>query len=167
MSHRDEFTFCPQCATRLEEKLHLGEMRPVCPVCGWVHYLDPKVACAALLVQEGRVLLVRRSMQPHRGLWSLPAGFMNAYERAEEAVVREVREETGLETRVERLFDLFSGREHPRGADLFLVYLVWQTGGTLAAGDDASEAAWFPLDQLPGLAFASTQKILSAARSLS
>ncbi len=111
--------------------------------------------------------MVRRSMQPHRGLWSLPAGFMNAHERAEEAVVREVREETGLETRVERFFDLFSGREHPRGADLFLVYLVQQTGGTLAAGDDASEAAWFPLEQLPALAFTSTQKILSAARSLS
>jgi ADP-ribose pyrophosphatase YjhB (NUDIX family) len=89
---------------------------------------------------------------------------MNAYELAEDAVVREVREETGLEVRVERLFDLVSGREHPRGADLLLVYLVHQTGGSLAAGDDASEAGWFSPDQLPPLAFASTKKILSSAR---
>lgn len=106
---------------------------------------------------------MRRIMEPHRGLWSLPAGFMNAYELAEDAVVREVREETGLEVRVERLFDLVSGREHPRGADLLLVYLVHQTGGSLAAGDDASEAGWFSPDQLPPLAFASTKKILSCA----
>ena len=140
--------------------------RLTCPQCGWVHYEDPKVACGALLLQGDQVLLVRRTMMPHEGLWSLPAGFVNAYELPETAVIREMREETGLEVKVEKLFTVLSGREHPRGSDIFLVYIVTQVGGALAAGDDASEAAWFKLDALPPLAFETTRKVLALATSL-
>ena len=112
------------------------------------------------------MLLVRRTMMPHEGLWSLPAGFVDAYELPETAVIREMREETGLEVKVEKLFTVLSGREHPRGSDIFLVYIVTQVGGVLAAGDDASEAAWFNLDALPPLAFETTRKILEQTRSL-
>lgn len=95
------------------------------------------------------------------GAWSVPAGFINARELPEEAVLREVREETGLEAKVIRLVDVLSGREHPRGSDILLVYLVEQVGGELLAGDDAGDAAWFPLDDLPPLAFESTCRILA------
>ncbi len=166
MDTHPKFTFCPICATPLELKTQMGEERPTCPACGWVHYEDPKVACAALLLQDHQVLLVQRTMEPFIGLWSLPAGFVNAYELPESAVVREVREETGLKVKVGQFFMIHSGRENARGADILLVYQVEQVGGVLSAGDDAGDAAWFDLDSLPPLAFKSTLQILAQAVSV-
>lgn len=165
LHEHDPYTYCPKCAARLELKTQMGEERLTCPQCGWVYYQDPKVACAALLLQGQQVLLVQRTMEPYIGLWSLPAGFVNAFELPEAAVVREAREETGLDVTVLHFFMLLSGREHPRGSDILLVYQVKQVGGVLAAGDDAGAAAWFKLDALPPLAFASTHKILAQAVS--
>jgi ADP-ribose pyrophosphatase YjhB (NUDIX family) len=166
LHNHDPYIFCPKCAARLELQIQAGEERPTCPECGWVQYEDPKVACGALLLQGDQVLLVRRNMVPYTGLWSIPAGFVNAFEIPEDAVRREVREETGLEVEVEQLFAVLSGREHPRGSDIFLVYVVRQFGGVLAAADDADAAAWFKLDALPPLAFDTTRRILAQASSL-
>lgn len=138
----------------------MGEERPTCPNCGWVHYEDPKVAAGVLALDAGSVLLVRRVMDPFAGLWSIPAGFVNAFEDPAQAALRECREETGLLAEVDELFDMLTGREHARGADILLVYRVHITGGELHAADDADRAAWFPLSSLPELAFNSTKKIL-------
>ena len=144
----------------------MGEERLTCPNCGWVHYEDPKVAAGVLILQEGKVLLVRRIMEPYTGQWSIPAGFVNAYEDPAAAAIRECKEETGLIVELEGLFELLSGREHPRGADILLVYRGHITGGVLSAADDADAAAWFPLKDLPPLAFESTRKVLAAAKKL-
>lgn len=55
-----EFKFCPHCGTPVHLELKFGKLRPACPGCGWIHFVDPKVAAAVLVVQDGRVLLVRR-----------------------------------------------------------------------------------------------------------
>ena len=148
------------CATPLEVKEVMGELRPTCPNCGFVQYDDPKVAAGVLLSSERCVLLVRRVMDPYAGKWSIPAGFVNAFEDPMLAAARECREETGLEVTGLAFFDLFTGREHPRGADILLVYTAQVSGGTLLAADDADQAAWFSLDLLPPLAFHSTRFIL-------
>jgi len=136
-------------------------VRPVCPVCGWVFFPDPKVAVAALIEQDDRVLLVRRVHPPEKGRWTLPAGFVDAGEDPAQAVVRECREETGLRVQVDGLLDVIAVREHPDGADILIVYRAHALGGELVAGDDADRAAFFPLDELPPLAFTSTRRILS------
>ena len=110
----------------------MGEERPTCPNCGWVHYEDPKVAAGVLALDAGSVLLVRRVMDPFAGLWSIPAGFVNAFEDPAQAALRECREETGLLAEVDELFDILTGREHARGADILLVYRVQITGGGAA-----------------------------------
>lgn len=153
--------FCPICASPLVIRTQMGEDRPSCPACGWVHYEDPKVATGVLVVMENQLLLVRRVMEPLIGHWSIPAGFVNAFEDPREAALRECREETGLEIRLCGLFDVFYGREHPRGSDILLVYRAEVTGGTLTAADDADEVGWFSLNDLPPLAFESTRKILA------
>ena len=155
------FQYCPYCATPLEMRQQMGETRPACPNCGWVHYEDPKVAAAVLALKEGRVLLVRRIMEPFAGLWSIPAGFVNAFEDPAQAAIRECMEETGLKADVDGLFEMLTGREHPRGADIFLVYRVHIIGGELHAADDADRAGWFSLQSLPDLAFQSTKQILN------
>ncbi len=155
------YKFCPLCASELVLKLQMSEERPTCPNCGWVHYEDPKVAAGALILRGGEVLLVRRTMEPYILQWSIPAGFVNAYEDPQAAAVRECLEETGLEVKLDSLFDVLYGREHPRGADIFLVYRAEVVSGILAPADDADQAAWFPIDDLPPLAFETTRKIFA------
>jgi 8-oxo-dGTP diphosphatase len=135
-------------------------MRPVCPQCGWIHFVDPKVAAAVLVEQDGRVLLVRRANEPYRGLWTLPAGFVNGGEDPAMAAARECLEETGLIVEVKRVLDVIAGLEHDRGADFLIVYEAEIISGMLAPADDADAAEWFTYDQLPQLAFKATQKVL-------
>jgi len=111
------------------------------------------------------VLLVRRTQEPGRGRWSLPAGFVDAGEDPAVAAVRECREETGLEVELEGLFELAAGRAHPRGADVVIVYLARVRGGSLTAADDADAAAFFGPDDLPELAFDTTRRTLERWRT--
>lgn len=152
-----EVKFCIRCGTPLVPQVVMNEERPACPECGWVFYSDPKVAVAVLVEQEGRVLLTRRVNEPHQGEWSLPAGFMNAFEDPAEAAERECREETGLTVEVGEILSIITGREHPRGADIIIVYRASCTGGSLIAGDDADQVAFFSRDALPVLAFRATR----------
>ena len=161
MAHSD-FNFCPRCGTRVDQKELYGKIRPVCPECGWIHFVDPKVAAAVLIEQDGRVLLVRRVNEPFRGLWTLPAGFINGGEDPAEAAARECLEETGLRVRINRVLDIISGREHPRGADFIIVYQAEVLGGELKPDDDADAVEWFARESLPPLAFRATQKVLES-----
>lgn len=162
MNHHEKpiIRFCPLCGTTLISKPIYGQERPFCPNCEWTHYEDPKVAAAVLVEQNGSVLLTRRIFEPHRGAWTLPAGFVNAYEDPQDAAVRECLEETGLTVNITGLLDVIGGREHPRGADMVIVYTAEVVSGSLSAGDDADAAAFFPKHDLPPLAFKATKKIL-------
>jgi 8-oxo-dGTP diphosphatase len=152
--------FCPRCGAEVLYEYKFGEVRPVCPKCNWIHFVDPKVAAAVLVEQGVRVLLVRRVNEPFRGLWTLPAGFVNGGEDPAEAGARECLEETGLSVRVTRVLDVISGKEHERGADFIIIYHAEVVSGNLVPGDDADAVEWFAHDDLPPLAFKATQYIL-------
>jgi ADP-ribose pyrophosphatase YjhB (NUDIX family) len=152
--------FCPRCGTAVHHEEKFGLVRPVCPQCHWIHFIDPKVAAAVLVEKDGRVLLVRRANEPYRGLWTLPAGFVNGGEDPAEAAARECLEETGLSVQVKRVVDVIAGLEHDRGADFIIVYEAQVVSGEMSPADDADAAEWFPLDALPPLAFKATQKVL-------
>jgi ADP-ribose pyrophosphatase YjhB (NUDIX family) len=160
MARENEIKFCLRCGSPVRRETRYGRERPVCPACGWIHFSDPKVAAAVLIEKDGRVLLVRRGNEPFRGLWTLPAGFVDAEEDPAQAAVRECLEETGLTVRVTHVIDVVAGREHPRGADFIIVYAAEVVQGELLAADDADQAGWFPVGELPPLAFHATQFIL-------
>ncbi len=155
-----QVNYCPQCSTPITHQFTFGKTRPVCPNCGWIYFADPKVAAAVLVEQDGKVLLVRRVNEPFRGLWTLPAGFVNAGEDPAEAAARECLEETGLTVRVTRVLDVIAGREHERGADIVILYAAQVQSGQLMAGDDADAVGWFDLSNLPTLAFQVTRRAL-------
>jgi ADP-ribose pyrophosphatase YjhB (NUDIX family) len=157
-----DYNFCPRCGVELKRAHLYGQMREVCPNCQWIHFIDPKVAAGVLVMDHGRVLLVRRSGEPFRGLWTLPAGFVNSGEDPAEAAVRECLEETGLSVRVTRVYEIVPGREHPRGADFVIVYEAEVVGGEMKAEDDADAVEWFDQTNLPPLAFRATQKVLQS-----
>jgi len=152
--------FCPRCATPVQIEFHYGQDRPVCPACGWMHFSDPKVAAAVLVEQSGRILLVQRANEPFRGLWTLPAGFINAGEDPAAAAARECLEETGLTVQITSLIEIVAGREHARGSDFVIFYRGEILSGEIHAADDALAADWFDRTNLPDLAFKSTAHIL-------
>jgi ADP-ribose pyrophosphatase YjhB (NUDIX family) len=160
MSRNSHIKFCPRCAT---EVIHIDKfdmIRPVCPQCGWIHFQDPKVAAAVLIEKDGRVLLVRRVNEPFRGMWTLPAGFVNGGEDPAEAAARECLEETGLSVQITQVLDVIAGKEHERGADFIIVYHANVVSGELSPADDADAAEWFTREALPPLAFKATQQVL-------
>jgi len=144
--------FCLACGAGMQTDGDRGV--PRCTACGRRHHLDPKVGVGALVRDAaGRLLLVRRAIPPGKGLWALPAGYVDADEDPRQAAAREVREETGLEVVCEAVVDVYPGGG---GASFFLAFEARLTGGELTAGDDALDAAFFALDDLPEMAFAST-----------
>jgi ADP-ribose pyrophosphatase YjhB (NUDIX family) len=155
-----EINYCPRCGTVVTLVERFGHTRPVCPQCGWTYFADPKVAAAVLVEKDNLVLLVRRLNEPFRGLWSLPAGFVDAGEDPARAAERECLEETGLTVQVTGVLDIIAGREHPRGADFIIVYHGLVLHGKLQAADDADRAEWFDRSHLPELAFRATQTVL-------
>jgi ADP-ribose pyrophosphatase YjhB (NUDIX family) len=155
-----EVNFCPQCGSALTQAERFGRLRPVCTACGWIYFADPKVAAAVLLEQGDQVLLVRRAIDPARGLWTLPAGFVDAGEDPARAAERECLEETGLTVEVTGLMEVLFGQEHPRGAHILIVYHARLISGVLAGQDDVDQAAFFPRNDLPPLAFSTTKRLL-------
>lgn len=131
--------------------------RRVCPTCRYVYFTDPKVGVGVAVVEDGRLLLIKRAMNPERGKWSLPAGFIDQGEDPKDAAAREALEETGLIVRIEGVLDVFHNPPGAGGASVFILYRAQIIGGELAAADDAADAGFFALDQLPELAFASTK----------
>ncbi len=128
----------------------------------------PLLTVDGVVVVDGQVLLVRRRNPPFAGQYALPGGFVDVGERVEVAVVREVREETGLETTIERLLGVYSAPDRdPRGHTASVAYLLRRVGGTLAGADDADEARFFPLAALPPLAFDHADILADARRVLS
>lgn len=155
-----EVKYCQRCGTPMTWQERFGRLRPVCPQCDWTYFPDPKVAVAALVEQDGQVLLVRRANDPERGKWTLPAGFVDAGEDPARAAERECLEETGLLVRVGKLLDVLYGQEHPRGAHIVIFYQAEIVSGSPHPGDDVDGVEFFSRDNLPPLAFKTTRKVL-------
>jgi len=164
MSLPSEIRFCSRCGNAITRETRFGKERPVCPKCGWIYFTNPKVAAAALVMQNGCVLLIRRAFDPYRGLWTLPAGFVDADEDPARAAERECLEETGLRVKAVNVMDVVTGLEHPRGANMVVIYRAEIISNEMHAADDAEAVDFFPLDALPPLAFEATKRILGRLR---
>lgn len=162
MGFPGEFTFCPQCATRLERRRAYQRERSVCPECGYIHFRNPGVG-AAVVVRDGsgRVLMVRRAPGASRaGFWSIPAGFVDYGEEIRAAAARELQEETGLVAEIGEVLFVASNFHDPAKLTVGVWFEGAVVGGSLQAGDDADEVGWFSLDDLPDLAFETDREFL-------
>jgi 8-oxo-dGTP diphosphatase len=161
MARQYPMNYCPVCATPLERRDVYGKERAACPHCDFIHFCDPKVAAVTLIEQNGAVLLTRRAMNPAKGQWTLPGGFVDCGEDPRDAAARECLEEIGVQVEITGLVDLYYGKTHVDGADIVIVYAGRLTSGRLVASDDVDAAAFFDPDELPELAFPSTRQILT------
>jgi ADP-ribose pyrophosphatase YjhB (NUDIX family) len=144
---------CPRCAAALVRAVPEGddEERLVCPACGLVLYDNPAPTASALVVDaEGRVLLARRGIQPRLGMWDAPGGFVRPGETGEEAVRRELREETGLEIEATDVLAIIPDTYGEEGiATLNVFYVARFAGGDPAPASDVCELRWYRRDDLP------------------
>lgn len=153
------YRFCPRCGAPLERRLlKAGEpARLVCTGCGFVFYLDPKIAVGTIIqTAASQIVLVRRAIDPGYGKWVFPGGYVDRGETLTAAAIREAREECGLEVKLEGLVNIYS---YPGRAPVIVVYAATVIGGLLATDDECLETAEFDKSALPWdhLAFPSTQ----------
>jgi 8-oxo-dGTP diphosphatase len=141
--------FCPNCGASLEIVESEGRLRPYCPRCARIHYEQLKVGAGALVQHKGRLLLVQRTQQPFRHRWNLPAGYAEADEDPAETVVREVREETGLEIELANLMGVYFFDDDPRGNGILIVYECHAVGGKLTESPEGTNLTFFASDQIP------------------
>lgn len=161
--HPDEFRYCPRCATALVHRPEKGRgpERPTCDTCGFIHYLDPKVAVGTIIrMPDDEIVLVKRAIEPGYGRWVFPGGYVDRGETLESAAVREALEECGLAIELEGILDIYS---YPGETPVIVVFSARATGGTPRATDDESlEVRTFSADTMPWgqLAFDSTGRAL-------
>jgi 8-oxo-dGTP diphosphatase len=162
-----EYEYCPQCMAALEHRHIGGSLRRACPECDFIHWRNPGIG-AAVVVFDGsdRLLLVKRAESATRpGLWSIPAGFVNYGEEIRDAAARELKEETGLDADIGEPVFVASNFHDPEKLTVGIWFSGTVTGGTLQAGDDAVEANYFSLDDLPPLAFDTDVALIGRIRS--
>ena len=156
------YRFCPACGGALETRSlkATDPDRLVCTRCGFVFYLDPKVAVGTIISgDDGRVVLVRRAIEPGYGLWVFPGGYVDRGEDIRAAALREAREEAGLDVRLDGLINIYS---YPGRPLIIIVYAASLVGGELCHDEECLEAQWFAADDIPWdtLAFRSTTEAL-------
>jgi 8-oxo-dGTP diphosphatase len=156
------YRFCVSCGGALALKtLKASEpQRLVCTACGFVFYLDPKVAVGTIIrTDDARLVLVRRAIEPGYGLWVFPGGYVDRGEELQSAAVREAREECGLDVQLDGLINIYSYAGRPM---VIVVYAATVLGGDLCSDDECLEARLFRPDEIPwdALAFRSTREAL-------
>lgn len=140
--------FCPECATPLVRRVpELDDReRDVCEGCGAIHYSNPKIVTGCLVTAGARVLLARRAIEPRRGYWTLPAGFMENDETTAEGAARETWEEARANVEIEALYTVFN---LPHIDQVHMFFRGQLIGGRFDAGPESLEVALFTADEIP------------------
>lgn len=154
--------FCPRCGGSLVQRYVEKRERQVCSRCGRIHYKNAKPCACALVIRDGRILLVRRAIEPFYGCWDIPGGFLEAEEHPAACVVREIEEETGLRIRLTALLGIYMDTYSAEDEyTLNIHYLAEVVSGKPRPASDALELAWFAPNELPvDLAFRSDYQAL-------
>ncbi|AKL94816.1 ADP-ribose pyrophosphatase [Clostridium aceticum] len=146
------FEFCPKCGGKLSINDVKEINKPKCVDCGFVFYQNPIVGVAAIVLQEGKVLLGKRNSS-YSGTWCIPCGYVEWDEDVYEAVAREFQEETGLHIKTKEIFHVLSNFHNPKQHTVGIWFLAEVVDGSLAAGDDLDKVDYFYYEDIPVLAF--------------
>lgn len=153
---------CLYCGGPTVKKNEGNVRRDYCPVCNSYFYVNPLPVVSSILESQRQILLVKRERAPFKGMWCLPTGFAETGESIEQAALRELEEESGIKGKIVKLLDVDSYKSRFYGDLLFLTFVVERISGKVCAGDDCSQARFWPVNKLPPLAFRSNKLALDA-----
>jgi ADP-ribose pyrophosphatase YjhB (NUDIX family)/DNA-directed RNA polymerase subunit RPC12/RpoP len=153
--------FCPYCGEKFLVKQLQGRDRLFCNKCQEIYYENPVPAATSIVLNaQNQMLLGRRGVEPAKGQWCLPGGFIEQGETMGQAALRELKEETGLEGKIVSFIDCFYQESKFYGSLIIFGYQVEIVGGQIRASDDLVEVCFYDTVSLPPLAFTSHQKIV-------
>lgn len=153
--------YCAYCGNPLTTKEQDGKARDYCISCNSYFYENPLPVASTIVINDEReVLLVKRKKDPYKGMWCLPIGFAESGEEVREAAIRELHEEAGITGEIVRLIDVDTVENYFYGSLAIVTYEVRMTGGSVRPGDDAIDARYFPITQIPELAWSSNEKAI-------
>lgn len=150
-----DYQFCPFCKRKLEIKMEEGKGRKRCPDCDWTYYPRVAMSVTALIKKDNQVLMVKRAREPYKGTWMFPAGFLDYGEHPEEALKREIKEETGLNIKDIYFLKFYQVKDDPRAmGHIVFCYQVKINSGQLQTDEDENaDIKWFEIDNLPEIAW--------------
>lgn len=147
------WNFCPSCGRPLDLRLDDEQERPYCPLCGRHYYSNPTPAACCFVAQGDSLLLGQRGIEPQRGQWALPGGYIELGETAEQTARRELLEETGLSAQSTQFIGVSSQQSPATGAVLVLGYIIEKWEGEPRPGSDVTALRFFHRDEMPRLPF--------------
>jgi 8-oxo-dGTP diphosphatase len=156
-----EYNYCPICGSKLITKNENGAKRHFCKVCNRFIYKNPVPVVAGVIPDsENRILLIQRGIEPCKGSWALPSGFIETNETPQECIVREMKEETGLDTQIKEVLGIYQQQGWRYSSIITIAFILNIEGGKPKAGDDADNLSFFSSNKIPEIPFSSHRKIL-------
>tara|TARA_E500000331_G_scaffold340739_1_gene372354 strand:+ start:225 stop:758 length:534 start_codon:yes stop_codon:yes gene_type:complete len=153
--------YCSECGAPTENRIPPADnrLRAICTSCFKIHYVNPKVVVGSLSTWEDKILLCKRAIEPRKGFWTLPAGFMELGESTSEGARRETIEESGADIELDSLFAVF---DIPTVNQVHIFYLAKMNSSNLNPGIESFEAKLFSENEIPwpDLSFTSVHKVL-------
>ncbi len=156
--------YCIKCGSDLDIRNDReGKLRPHCDSCGWIYYRNPVPAAACIVFKDDQLLIIKRKFEPKAGEWALPSGYIELYDTPAETAVTELEEETGLIGESDISLGHYAGNSPLYDRIISFGYIMKVTGGKLQAGDDAAEACYVNINEIPELAFDSHEYFVEEA----
>lgn len=154
--------FCPLCGGELASRIVLPDHREhkVCARCGFVYFQGPKMVAGSLVIENQRVLLLRRGIQPSLGKWTFPGGYVDLGETPSDCALRETAEEVGMNVTLGQLLGVYADRKNPNA--IVVAYLAEPGSESPGLSLEATEVRYFGSDEIPWdeLAFHTTYQAL-------
>lgn len=144
----DKYKYCPRCQDNLIPVVIDSEKRKECKGCGFIFWNNPKPVVSIILEKGGKILMLQRAKEPFKNYWVLPGGFINYKETAEEAIKREVKEETGLTIAISGIVGVYRIDNDPRGMHIDIIFYA-TTGGNPRLSMEDKKWNFFSQEALP------------------
>ena len=155
--------YCSNCGNKISIKFAEGRDRVVCEHCNVIHYTNPKIVTGALCVWENKILLCRRAIEPRKGYWNLPAGYLEDNETTLQGAIRETWEEAGTEIEIEKVITVYN---LPQANQVYIHFLAHLKDGIVRNGEESIESALFTEEEIPWNEMAFTSSTFALRRYL-
>lgn len=152
---------CLLCGEELQERILENRPRLACPRCDWIYYPQLKVSAGVLLEDQSKLLLVQRALEPWKGYWYLPAGFIEVDEDPLIGAQREAKEETGLTVSIKSLRSISMYQDDPRGNGILILYNAERINGVLRNSNESTNVDFFLPAEIQALQLAGSSHSLA------